>query len=569
MRWILPSLDAAQAERLAAALSIDSLAARVLVARGLGDPAAAAHFLSDALGDLPDPFTMLGMRPAVDRLARAVRSGERVTLYGDYDVDGVCSTALLSLFLEACGARVATAIPHRLRDGYGLNHGAVERIAGDGTRVLVTLDCGITAAAEVARARDLGLDVVVVDHHTVPAVLPPALAVLNPHQEGCGYPTRHLCAAGVAFALCMALRRALREAGQFRGRAEPNLRALLDLVALATVADVVPLTGANRILVRHGLHALTRAERPGIRALKEVAGMAAGAAVTSGLVGFRLGPRINAAGRLDDASVGLQLLRAPGLDEARPLARALDASNQERQLLEQKILASALEQAETRGPERGLVLWGEDWHPGVVGIVAARVVDRLHRPVVVVGVQEGVGKGSARSIERFHLVEALGRCAEHLTRYGGHRAAAGVTLEARLLPAFREAFARVASEVLTAEDLERRCQVDAVVDPEELTEGAVQGLAALGPFGQGNPEPVLIARGLAARARVLAAKRGGAGHLKLVLPDAPRLDAIGFGMAERAGETRGRVDLAFQATVDEFRGQRRVALRLKDLRAAS
>ena len=512
---------------------------------------------------------MLGMRPAVDRLARAVRSGERVTLYGDYDVDGVCSTALLSLFLEACGARVATAIPHRLRDGYGLNHGAVERIAGDGTRVLVTLDCGITAAAEVARARDLGLDVVVVDHHTVPAVLPPALAVLNPHQEGCGYPTRHLCAAGVAFALCMALRRALREAGQFRGRAEPNLRALLDLVALATVADVVPLTGANRILVRHGLHALTRAERPGIRALKEVAGMAAGAAVTSGLVGFRLGPRINAAGRLDDASVGLQLLRAPGLDEARPLARALDASNQERQLLEQKILASALEQAETRGPERGLVLWGEDWHPGVVGIVAARVVDRLHRPVVVVGVQEGVGKGSARSIERFHLVEALGRCAEHLTRYGGHRAAAGVTLEARLLPAFREAFARVASEVLTAEDLERRCQVDAVVDPEELTEGAVQGLAALGPFGQGNPEPVLIARGLAARARVLAAKRGGAGHLKLVLPDAPRLDTIGFGMAERAGETRGRVDLAFQATVDEFRGQRRVALRLKDLRAAS
>lgn len=540
----------------------------MLVARGLSDPGQAAQFLADALADLPDPFTMQGMRPAVDRLVRAVRTAERVTLYGDYDVDGVCSTALLSLFLEACGARVQTAIPHRLRDGYGLNHRAVERIAQDGARVLVTLDCGITAAAEVARARDLSLDVVVVDHHTVPAVLPPAVAVLNPHQDGCRYPTRHLCAAGVVFALCMALRRALREAGHFAGRAEPNLRALLDLVALATVADVVPLTGVNRVLVRHGLVALSRADRPGVRALKEVAGLAAGAPVTSGLVGFRLGPRINAAGRLDDASVGLQLLRARTLEEARPLARALDVANQERQILEHRILGTALEQAESRGAERGLVLWGEDWHPGVVGIVAARVVDRLHRPVVVVGVQDGVGKGSARSIERFHLVDALTRCAELLTRYGGHRAAAGVTLEARALPAFRQAFARVASELLTPEDLERTCRVDAVVDPSELTECAVEGLSALGPFGPGNPEPVLLARGLSARARVLEAKRGGAGHLKLALPEAPRLDAIGFGMAERVEEARGRVDLAFQATVDEFRGQRRVALRLRDLRSA-
>ncbi|HMK73169.1 MAG TPA: DHHA1 domain-containing protein, partial [Myxococcaceae bacterium] len=425
-----------------------------------------------------------------------------------------------------------------------------------------------TAAAEVARARDLGLEVVVVDHHTVPAELPPALAVLNPHQPGCGYPTRHLCAAGVAFALCMALRRGLREAGHYAGRGEPNLRALLDLVALATVADVVPLTGVNRVLVKHGLASLSRAERPGVRALKEAAGLAAGAPVSSGLVGFRLGPRINAAGRLDDASVGLQLLRARSLEEARPLARALDVANQERQLIEHRILGAALEQAEGFGGERGLVLWGEDWHPGVVGIVAARVVDRLHRPVVVVGVQDGVGKGSARSIERFHLVDGLARCAELLTRYGGHRAAAGVTLEASALPAFRLAFARVAAEALTPEDLESTCRVDVVVDPGELTERAVEGLAALGPFGPGNPEPLLLARGLSARPRVLAAKRGGAGHLKLVLSEAPRLDTIGFGMAERAGEAQGRVDLAFQATVDEFRGERRVALRLKDLRAA-
>ena len=565
----MPSPDAAQADRLAQALSVDLLAARVLVARGLGDPETAAHFLADALGDLPDPFLMRGMRPAVERLVRAVRKQELVTLYGDYDVDGVCSTALVSLLLEACGAKVATSIPHRIRDGYGLNRAAAERIAQDGTRVLVTLDCGITAAAEVGRAHDLGLDVVVVDHHTVPATLPPALAVLNPHQEGCGYPTRHLCAAGVSFMLCMALRRALREAGHFATRAEPNLKALLDLVALATVADVVPLTGANRVLVKHGLVALSRAERPGVRALKEAAGLQPEQLVTAGLVGFRLGPRINAAGRLDDAALGLRLLRAASLEEARPLAHALDVANQERQLIEHRILGAALEQAQAQGEARGLVLWGEDWHAGVVGIVAARVVERVHRPTVVVAVDGAVGKGSARSIERFHMVEALDGCAEHLLRYGGHRAAAGVTVEARQLLGFRAAFGRVAAQVLTLEDLEPRCRVDVLVEPGELTERAVTGLSVLGPFGQGNPEPVLAARGLSAHTRVLASKRGGAGHLKVSLPEAPRLDAIGFGMAERAGEAAGKVDLALQATVDEYRGQRRVALKLKDLRAAS
>lgn len=512
---------------------------------------------------------MRGMRPAVERLVLAVRTRELVTLYGDYDVDGVCSTALVSLFLEACGGRVATSIPHRIRDGYGLNRLAAERIAQDGTRVLVTLDCGITAAAEVGRARDLGLDVVVVDHHTVPATLPPALAVLNPHQDGCTYPTRHLCAAGVAFTLCMALRKELREVGHFRERPEPNLKALLDLVALATVADVVPLTGANRVLVKHGLGALSRAERPGIRALKEAAGLAPDQLVTAGLVGFRLGPRINAAGRLDDAALGLRLLRAGTLEEARPLAHALDVANQERQLIEHRILGAALGQAESQREARGLVLWGEDWHAGVVGIVAARVVERLHRPTVVVAVEGDQGKGSARSVERFHLVEALHGCAELLMRYGGHRAAAGVTVEARQLPAFRAAFGKAAALALTLEDLEPRCRVDVLVAPGELTEQAVTGLSVLGPFGQGNPEPVLATRGISAHPRVLQSKRGGAGHLKLSLPEAPRLDAIGFGMGERAGEAHGKVDLAFQATVDEYRGQRRVALKLKDLRAAS
>lgn len=570
MRWLLPQVTQDQAAQLAAALQLHPLPARILVHRGYPTPEAAHAFLADGLADLPDPFRMKGMRAAVERLTRALRTGEKITLYGDYDVDGVCSTSLMALFLRELGGNPGTYIPHRLDEGYGLNLQAVERLAAEGTRVLVTLDCGITSVAEVARARDLGMDVVIVDHHTVLPTLPAAVAVLNPHQPGCEYPTKVLCAAGVAFNLCMGLRKQLRDDGFFATRREPNLRALMDLVALATVADVVPLLGANRILVHHGLAQLTQAQRPGIRALKEVAGLEPSAAVNAGQVGFRLGPRINAAGRLQDASLGLQLLCAPTLEAARPLAKVLDQANAERQGIESQILGAALAQAEERRDARGLVLFAEGWHPGVIGIVASRVVERFHRPTVMVGVRGGVGKGSARSIEAFHLYDALAGCSEFLVKFGGHKHAAGLTVDPERLPAFREAFERIAFAKLTPEDLIPRCKVDAVVGLHELDERAVEALQRLGPFGQGNPEPVLALRSQVAHARVLAHKSGGAGHLKLSLPAAPALDAIGFGMAERAsllGE--GPVDLAFQAGIDTFRGQRRLSLKLKALRTAA
>lgn len=566
---MLPEGDPEPAERMAKAMAIHPLAARVLLQRGYVTESAINEFLQDSLGELPDPFRMKGMPGAVDRLVRALETQEPITLYGDYDVDGVCSTALLSLFLEELGAAVTTYIPHRVGEGYGLNFAAVERFAKDGTRVLVTLDCGITAFAEVTKARELGLDVVIVDHHTVPDTLPPATAILNPMQLGCGYPTRHLCAAGVAFNFCMGIRKRLRDAGYFTARPEPVLKRLLDLVALATVADVVPLTGANRILVKHGLHELTRAERPGVRALKEVAGLSETEEVTAGHVGFRLGPRINAAGRLHDASVGLRLLRCKTLEEARPLAQELESANAERQSVEQVILAQAMAQAETLKSSRGFVLYSDEWHPGVIGIVASRVVERYHRPTVMVGVRDGVGKGSGRSIEGFHLVEALALCEPHLTKFGGHKHAAGLTIESAKLPAFRAAFAQLALDRLTPEDLIRRCRVDAVVTLGDLTEGTVEGLKRLAPFGQGNPEPVFMVRRQVTRPRILPKKTGsGVGHMKLSLESAPSVDAMGFNMADRVALTEGPLDLAFNLGVDTFRGERRVSIKLKDLRAS-
>jgi single-stranded-DNA-specific exonuclease len=577
-RWVfpadrseLPQTDLDEAARVVGAeLKLHPVVAKVLVARGYRTAADATKFLSDALTELPDPFTMKGLPQAVERISQAILNKEAVTLYGDYDVDGVSSTALLTTFLRQVGLEVRTYIPHRLEEGYGLNRAAIERLAAEGTKLLITLDCGITSHAEIERANSLGVNVIVVDHHAVPEVMPNAVAVLNPLQPGCEYPTKWLCAGGVTFNLCMGLRKTLRDRGFFAGKQEPNLKQLLDLVALATVADVVPLTGANRILVTHGLKELTAGRRPGVRALKDVAEVG-GIEITAGTVGFRLGPRINAAGRLDDASVGLQCLLAPNYETALPLARALDSANAERQQIERAMLNGAIEQAEAavaRGV-RGLVLSSPDWHPGVVGIVASRIVERFHRPTILIGVHDGMGKGSARSIEGFHLHDAIKSISGMLARFGGHKAAAGLSIDPAKLAEFTLAFETVAGERLDDAALIPRCRIDAVVSPKELDEKAVEALQKLAPFGMGNPEPVLAMRGQAAAPRVLQNKTPGEpGHLKLTLESAPAFDVIGFRLADKVGLTEGPIDLAFKISIDEYRGVSRLALKLTQLRAS-
>ena len=572
MRWQLPAeSDRAAVAQLARELRLPEAVAEILVRRGHATPELAHGFLNAPLADLPDPFTMKGMEIAAARLAKAVKTRERIILFGDYDVDGVTSTALMTGVLRELGAASEFYIPNRLEEGYGLNVEAVGKLADKGPGLLIALDCGVTAVGEVEHAVQRGLEVLVVDHHTTPAVLPPALAILNPHQPGCAYPTKALCAAGVAFNLLLALRKRLREDGFFVGRNEPNLRAWLDLVALATVADVVPLQGANRVLVRHGLVELSKANRPGIRALKQVAGVEPTAIVTAGQVGFRLGPRINAAGRLGAAAHAVELLTTPDAAIAQRIATSLDAQNRERQAIERKMIgeAMALAEAQAAAGARALVVAREGWHAGVVGIVAARVVDRLHRPTVVVALDGDTGKGSARSIEGFHLYDAIAASSEHLVRFGGHRHAAGVTVKADKLDAFRNALQSHAASSLSDQDLVPRLRLDAPFALEHVDLALVEALEQLGPFGAGNPEPVFFGPARAREVRVLANKGEGEPHLKLKLDTgANALGAIGFGLGGLKELAEGPMLAAFQLGIDDFNGARKPQLKLKHLKSA-
>jgi len=585
MRWAMGdgtgSEATEQGARLAAAAGVPAVVGRILWARGIRDAAAVQRFLEPGLDQLPDPFGLKGIEPAVERIRRALAAGEKISVYGDYDVDGVTSTALLVSVLRKLGGVVDFYVPQRLIEGYGLNTQAMEKLAARGTRLVVSADCGVTAVDEVEAAARLGMDVVVIDHHTASQHLPRAVAILNPHQPGCTFPGRELAAVGVAFHLLLALRKRLREAGWFANgqRTEPNLREQLDLVALGTIADVVPLTGPNRILVHFGLKELARGARPGLLALKSVAHLAG--EITAGDVGFKLGPRINAAGRLDDASVGVRLLLTEDLREARALAEQLDRANAERQELQARIVTEAIEMAALLGtPEqrRSLVVSSTGWHAGVVGIVAARLVEKFHRPALVLAEEDGVAKGSGRSVEGFHLYDALARCSRHLTRFGGHKHAAGVTLDSSNIAAFSEALEAEARGKLDPAQLSPRLRIDAELRPSEIGMHLAGQLRRLAPFGAGNPEPVFICSELTAHeVRLLPDKKGtGPGHLKLKLGesrgpgiaevDHPEFDAIGFSLGGTALLVGARLDAAFQLAVDSWNGVDRLQLKLKDLK---
>ncbi|MBI1920832.1 MAG: single-stranded-DNA-specific exonuclease RecJ [Geobacter sp.] len=564
-RWNIKIADDEAVGKISAHCSVSPLLALLLANRGMIEPLGAARFLSSTLSDLHDPFILLGMDAAVGRLCAALERGEKVCIHGDYDVDGVTSVALLASFMRAVGFHVFYHIPLRLEDGYGLSSTGLQRIAGQGAKVVVTVDCGITAMEEAKLARSLGIDLIITDHHTPGELLPEACAVINPLQPGCTFPCKTLAGVGVAFNLMIALRSRLRDQGCFAGRPEPNLRQFLDLVALGTVADVVPLLDENRIFVKYGLAELTSGERLGVRALKDVAGV--DGEVGCGAVGFRLAPRLNAAGRLEDAAPGVELLLTGDPQAAAAIAADLDTGNVERQALERRILQEAVSMVKGNPKLKGkksIVLASDEWHPGVIGIVASRIVEMFHRPTILIALQDGNGKGSGRSIPRFHLYDALKACSEHLLKFGGHKHAAGLSIDEAILEEFTERFDEVAAGVLSPEDLTPELMIDAELSPADLTLELVGELASLKPFGMGNPEPVFVCRGMEVEdARILKEQ-----HLKLrVAAGGLRFDAIAFNMASR--KPTGRlVDIAFTLDINTWNGRQSLQLKVKDIKEA-
>jgi single-stranded-DNA-specific exonuclease len=556
LRWVVsPRPDPAEVNRLAAQLGIPIALAALLVQRGQGNEADARGFLRPSVTALSDPNALAGMGEAVDAIAATIRAGGTIMVHGDYDVDGQCATALLTRALRAAGADVVGFVPHRLRDGYDFGPAGLAAAQRLGVSLVITCDCGITAVDTARAAQAAGSGVVITDHHLPGAELPPALAVVDPQRPDDESDARALCGTGLAFKLVQALVPALG--------LPPNLPYhLLDLVALATVADVVPLTGENRILVRHGLRLLSESRWPGLRALIGAAGLA-GRELRAGHLGYVLGPRLNAAGRIGDAADGLRLLLSDEPDEALELARRLEGLNVERQSLDHRMLDEALAQVEqVCDPERdaGFVLAAEGWHPGVVGIVASRLVERYGRPTFLIAFDGDIGKGSGRSISRFDLHAALHGCGDLLERYGGHQMAAGLTIRRDRLQEFRQRFAAHAREVLGPDDLGPEQRVDLELGLHEINRELERMCRHLEPCGSGNASPVFGVRGV----RLTGRSRVGNGHLKGTLDDgATRLSAIGFQWADRVpwlGD--GLVDAAFRLESNDWNGYSTLQARL-------
>src|SRR6202171_1525440 len=560
-RWILPTPPDEEAVRdLAEALSLPEVVSRLLLIRGYVSAEDAKLFLRPKLDRLHDPLEFLSMDKAVDRLARAVRDQELVFIHGDYDVDGICSTTLLTRTIRGLGGKAMPFIPRRIEDGYDLSDAGVDAAMAAGARVVVTCDCGTTAVAPVARLCKAGIDVIVTDHHLPGGELPDCLAILNPKRAGCGYPDKDLAAVGVAFKLALALARAL-------GKNENFIWGMLDLVALATVADVAPLRGENRVFVRYGLKMLAETQNIGMRALIRAAGLS-GKPLTAGRIGFILAPRLNAAGRLGHAIRGVELLLSENEHEANTIARELEELNNKRQELDHATLEQARERVLQMDLDDtfGIVLAAESWHPGAMGIVASRLVEEFGRPTVLISLSGDQGKGSGRSISKFDLHGALGQSRETLLRFGGHRAAAGVTIARDRVNEFAAKFNEVAKSLLTPEDLVPEIRVDLEVNIERMDERLESLFRHFEPFGIGNPSPVLLARHvtLAAPPRLV-----GKDGLKVVLDTGTgSLDALGWGFAPRAAEFQpgNKVDIAFRLERDEYRGESYLQARIADIR---
>lgn len=565
-KWIVRESNPAQTAELAAALGLSPIVAALLIARGHDKRETANSFLNPSLAQLHDPSLMLGMKEAVARLLHAIDYGEPILIYGDYDVDGTTGTAVLLRALRMLGATAGYHVPHRFTEGYGIQQAALEKAANEGYKLVVSVDCGITAHEPLHWARANGLDIIVTDHHLPDADegAPPALAVLNPNQRGCSYPDKNLAGVGVAFKLVHALFRARER--------ESVVPGFLKMVAIGTVADVAKLVGENRAIVALGLSDLPRAVNYGLRALIEIAGCGDGAEVNAYDLGFRIGPRINAAGRMDAAKAVVDLFNANDREEARRLAEHLDTRNRERMDAQREIFNRAVEEFES-GPDRehqthAAVIAGDGWHRGVIGLAASKIAERLNRPCVVISLEGDVGHGSARSIEAYHLFDGLTSCRDLLDKFGGHSHAAGLSIKRERIAEFRRRLNEHAASCLTEDDLTPALAIDAGVASKDLGFALSQDLRALEPFGAGNPRPVFMTPGFRVMSEPQIIKEQ---HLKLRVAgeDNRPMEAIwwrGVEEVDAIPQANQRIDLAYEFEVNRWQGDIRLQLNVRDMR---
>ena len=563
-RWIVRRQDAQQAASLARVLGVSPILAALLITRGYDNESSARSFLTPGHNQIHEPYFMLGMREAVVRLETAIDNGEPILIYGDYDVDGTTGTAVLLRALKLLGARTGFHVPHRFTEGYGIQQPALEKALNEGYKLVVSVDCGIRAHEPLYWARDNGLDVIITDHHLPDENegAPPAFAVLNPNQAGCPYPDKNLAGVGVAFKLVHAL---FRE----RGR-EGQVEGFMKVVAIGTVADVAKLVGENRTIVTLGLKDLAKASNPGLRALIEVAGCGDGKGMTAYDLGFRLGPRINAAGRMDAARAVVELFDTRDSNEARRLALHLDTRNEERKAVQQEIINLAVSELAdgNKGGTHVAVIAGEGWHRGVIGIAASKIAERINRPCVVFSIDGELAHGSGRSIAAYHLLDGLTACADLFEKFGGHSHAAGITIKPERIDVLRKRLNEHAASCLSDEDLEHSVAIDMELTADQITFQMARELQSLEPYGAGNPPPVFMTKNLRCLSEPTVIKDR---HLKMRLAGSNNrpTEAIWWNCIESGEPTpqvQGSIEVAYTIETTVWKDEFKLQLNVQDLR---
>jgi len=558
--------DLPSAEWLAGKVGISKLLASLLIQRNVSSPDSAQSFLSPRLGALRDPFLLKDMDRAVELISNFIVEKRRITIYGDYDADGLTATSLLVGFFSNLGTPISFYIPHRLEEGYSLNEKAVRQIAAANTGLIITVDCGINALSEITLAKRLGMEVIVTDHHKIPSDFEPICPTINPLRPDSLFPFRELSGVGLAFYLAIAIRSHLREAGFFKDTCEPDLRSYLDLVALGTVADIVPLTEENRIMVKSGLNVLMDSQRPGIKALLRVSGIRKDQIIATDDISFKLAPRLNAMGRLGSTTRSVHLLTTDNETEASLIADQMDSLNAQRQVIENRIVSESrerIERMEDIEGRRTIVLFDPRWHRGVVGIVASKIVEEYYRPTLILALEGDLLRGSGRSIDGFDLYQALSDLSDLLRQFGGHGHAAGVSLETQRIGEFSHKFEELARKRIDPKDMIPKIEVDAKLSLESIDPQTLKEIEMLLPFGHGNPQPIFWAGPL----KVISSRVVGRDHLKLKLKEKGiTFDCIAFGKAASHPLEGKSVDILFHVGTNTWQGIESIQLVIVDLR---